>query len=151
MSRLRLLLPAFLLFAALFLVACGGDNAENNDYVDEVNEVQNTLQTEIGELSQTPDSPDQLVTFYEDTKTKLEEAVADLEDIEVPEDVGELHDELVAEVQDLADVIREAADEIQQGGAAAIPGAVQQLATEGSRIQSEFSATIDEINAKLQD
>lgn len=151
MSRLRLLLPALLVFAALFLVACDGDMAENNDYVDEVNEVQNTLQTEIGALAQTPESPDQLVTFYEDTKAKLEEAVAKLEEIEPPEDLGELHDELVAEVQGLADLITGAVDEIRQGGAAAIPGAVQQLATEGSRIQSEFSATIDEINSKLQE
>lgn len=151
MSRLRLLVPALLVFSALVLVACDGDTAENNDYVDEVNEVQNTLQNEIGSLTQAPESPDQLVTFYEETRSKLEEAVAKLEDIEPPEDLGELHDQLVAEVQALADVITGAVDEIRQGGAAAIPGAVSQLATEGSRIQSEFLTTIDEINSKLQE
>ena len=151
MSRLRLILPVLLGAAALTLVACSEDTDEKNDYVDEVNEVQTTLQDEIANLAQTPRSPEELVTFYDETVASLESAVASLEDIEPPDDVAELHDKLVTEIQGLADVISGAVDEIKQGGAAAVPGAVGQLATEGSRLQAEFSATIDEINSTLQD
>ena len=54
MSRLRPLAIALVAAAALFVVACDGDTAEKNDYVDEVNEVQNTLQSDISKLAQTP-------------------------------------------------------------------------------------------------
>jgi hypothetical protein len=151
MSRLRLLVPAVLIFAALSLVACGGDTAESNDYVDEVNEVQTALQNEISGLSRTPNSPDELVGFYEETVSSIDAAVTSLEDISPPDEVADLHDQLIAAVQDLADVITGAADEIKAGGAAAVPGAVSQLSTEGSQIQLEFSTTIDQINTKLQD
>jgi len=151
MPRLRLILPVLLGAAALFLVACDGDTEEKNDYVDEVNEAQTTLQDDISGLAQTPQSPDELVGFYENTVQSLDEAVASLEDIAPPDEVADLHDQLIIEVQGLADVITGAADEIQQGGAAAVPGAVSQLATEGSKLQSEFSATIDEVNSELQD
>jgi hypothetical protein len=151
MSRLRLLTLALVAAAALFVAACDGDTSERNDYVDEVNEVQNTLQSDISNLSQTPQSPEQLVGFYEDTIASLRSAVDSLESIEPPDEVAELHDQLITEVQDLADVITGAVDEIEQGGAAALPGAVSQLATEGTKIQTEFSSTIDEINSKLQD
>jgi Family of unknown function (DUF6376) len=151
MSRLRLLTVALVSAAALFVVACDGDTAEKNDYVDEVNEVQSTLQSDISKLAQSPRSPEQLVGFYEETVASLESAVDSLENIEPPDEVAELHDRLITEVQDLADVITGAVDEIEQGGAAALPGAVSQLATEGTRIQTEFSSTIDEINSTLQD
>jgi len=136
--------------ATFFLVACG-DNAEQNDYVDQVNEVQTTLESDISDLSQTPQSPDELTSFYDDTVASLNEAATSLENIEPPDDVKDLHEKLISEVQDLSGVIQEAADSIKQGGAASVPGAVSQLATEGSQIQSQFSATIDEINSKLQD
>jgi hypothetical protein len=151
MSRLRPLAVALVAAAALFLVACGEDTAEKNDYVDEVNEVQNTMQSEISDLAQTPRSPEELVGFYEDTVASLEAAVTSLEEIEPPDEVTDLHDQLIGEVQQLADVITGAIDEIEQGGPAALPGAVSSLATEGTRIQTEFSTTIDEINSKLQD
>lgn len=151
MSRPHLFLPALLAVAALLLVACGGDSEEKNEYVDEVNEVQTTLQDEISNLAQTPRSPEELVGFYEDTIASLQSAANSLEGIEPPDEVAELHDQLITEVKELADVITGAVDEIEQGGPAAVPGAVGQLATEGTKIQQEFSSTIDEINSTLQD
>jgi Family of unknown function (DUF6376) len=148
--RLRLLAPVLLVLSALLLVACG-DSEEKNDYVDEVNEIQTTLQDEISSLAQQPESPEQLVTFYNDTVSSLEQAATSLEDVSPPDDVAELHDRLVSEVQELAGVIKGAADEIREGGIAAVPGAVQQLTTEATRVQNEFSSTIDEINSTLQD
>jgi len=152
MSRLRLMglvALATLGTAALLLVACG-DGEEKNDYVDEVNEVQTTFQSEVSELGQNIDSPDQLVAFYEDTVAELEQAVQELDDISPPEEVEELHDQLTEEVQGLADLIQGAAEDIEQGGVAAVPGVVSELSSEGSRLQGEFSNTIDEINRELQ-
>jgi hypothetical protein len=149
MSRLRLTGLAAFGAAALLLVACG-DTAEKNDYVDQVNEVQTTFQSEISELGQGLDSPDQLVAFYEEALASLRGAADELEEIAPPEDVAELHDRLVEEVQGLADLIQGAVDEIQQGGVAAVPGVVTELSAEGSRLQSEFSETIDEINQTLR-
>jgi cell division septum initiation protein DivIVA len=151
MPRLRLIAPFVLVLSALLLVACGGDTEEKNDYVDEVNEIQTTLQDEINSLAEQPESPDQLVGFYDDAVASLNAAVTSLEDVSPPDDVTELHDRLISEVQELSDIIKGAADEIKNGGVAAVPGAVQQLVTEATRVQTEFSATIDEINSTLQD
>jgi hypothetical protein len=143
---------ALLAAASLTLVACGGDTAEKNDYVDEVNKVTSTLQSGLTEVGRgaTVDSPDQAAAVFEEFAGQLDAAVTDLEGISAPEDVTDLQDEIVEDLRTLEDEATGAANETRAGGAGAIGGVAAQFLTEANRIGIEIDATIGEINSKLQ-
>ena len=83
--------------------------------------------------------------------SSLETAAADIEQIEPPEDVAELHDQLVEQVKTLSTEATDAANEIKAGGAASVPGIAGEFITEANRGSSEVDSTITEINSKLQE
>jgi hypothetical protein len=152
----RLGTAGLLLLAAvsLSLVACGGDDTEEaNDYVDEVNQVTSTLQSGLGEVASgaNVDSPDQAAAVFEGFADQIDAAVSDLEGITAPEDVAELQDQIVEDLRTLEDEATGAANEIGDGGAAAIPGVAAGFLSEASRLGAEIDQTIGEINSKLQD
>jgi hypothetical protein len=132
-----------------FLVAC--TSSENDDYANEVMAVNDSLREDMERLDQPHASPNELIRYYRQAANNFHSAATSLSEVSAPEEVADLHDKLISEVQALADVVTGAADEIKQGGAAATPGAVSQVATEATKIQAQFSSTIDEINSKLQD
>jgi ABC-type transporter Mla subunit MlaD len=141
-----------LLAIPLGLVACDGDTAETNDYVDEVNEVTATLQSGLAEVGSggTVDSPDQAAAVFEEFAGQLETAVSDLEEIGAPEGVAELQDQIVEDLRTLQDEATSAANEIRTGGASAVAGVAAQFLVEANRIGTEVDSTIGEINAELQ-
>ena len=143
---------ALLAAASLTLVACGGDTAEKNDYVDEVNKVTSTLQSGLTEVGSgaTANSPDQAAAVFEEFAAQLGTATTDLEGITAPEDVADLQDEIVQNLRTLEAEATGGADEIRSGGAAAIAGVVAQFLTEANRIGIEIDSTIGEINSQLQ-
>jgi hypothetical protein len=140
--------------AALALVACGGDDTEEkNEYVDAVNEVTSTLNsglTEIASSGTAVGSPKEAAKVFGDFSTKLNGAAADLEGIDPPSDVPSQHDKLVGILDQLGSESQNAADEISQGGAAAVTGVATQFIDEANQLGSEADATIDEINSELQ-
>ena len=140
--------------AALALGACGGDTEEKNDYVDQVNEVTSTLNSGLTKISTEAtaiSSPDQASKVFAEFGTSLETAAADMEGIEPPEDVADLHDQLVEQIRTLASEATNAADEISSGGPASVAGVAGQFLTEATRGSSEVDSTIAEINSKLQE
>ena len=143
---------ALLAAASLSLIACGGDTAEKNDYVDEVNKVTSTLQSGLTEVGSgaTVDSPDQAAAVFEEFAGELGAAVTDLEGINAPEDVADLQAEIVENLRTLEDEATGAAAEIRTGGAAAIPGVAAQFLVEANRIGTEIDSMIGEINSQLQ-
>jgi hypothetical protein len=151
LHRLEIAGLALLVAAALGLVACDGDTAETNDYVDEVNKVTSTLQSGLAEVGTgaTVDSPDQAAAVFEDFAGRIETATTDLEGITAPDDVAALQDEIVASLRTLEDEATGAANEIRAGGAASIAGVAAQFLVEGNRIGTEIDSTIGEINAEL--
>jgi hypothetical protein len=143
---------ALLTAVSLALVACDGDTSEKNDYVDEVNQVTSTLQsglTEVGSGARV-ESPDQAAVF-EEFAGQLEGAAADLEGIDPPEGIGDLQDTIVEDLRMLEDEATGAANEIRQGGPAAISGVAAQFLVEANRIGTEIDSTIGEINSELQE
>jgi hypothetical protein len=143
---------ALLAAASLTLVACGGDTAEKNDYVDEVNKVTSTLQSGLTEVGSgaTVDSPDQAAAVFEEFGEQLDAAVTDLDGVSAPQDVAGLHDEVVENLRRLEDEATGAANEIRTGGAGAIAGVSAQFLAEANRIGIEIDSTIGEINSQLQ-
>lgn len=144
---------ALLTAVSLALVACDGDTSEKNDYVDEVNQVTATLQsglTEVGSGARA-ESPDQAAAAFEEFAGQLEGAAADLEGIDPPEGIGDLQDTIVEDLRTLEDEATGAANEIRQGGPAAISGVAAQFLVEANRIGTEIDSTIGEINSELQE
>jgi hypothetical protein len=138
--------------ASLGLIACDGDTAEANDYVDQVNEVTATLQNGLADVSSGArvESPDQAAEVFEEFAGQLETAVSDLEEIGAPEGVADLQDQIVENLRTLQDEATGAANEIRTGGAAAVAGAAAQFLVEANRIGTEIDSTIGEINSELQ-
>jgi hypothetical protein len=153
MSRARLIVPLCVAAAAFTIAACGGDTEEKNDYVDQVNEVTTTLNEGLTEISTgaAAATPEEAAKVFADFGAELDTAAADIEAIDPPEDVADLHQQLVTEVEDLGATATNAADEIEQGGPAAVTGVATEFITEATTASTEVDSTITEINAKLQE
>lgn len=155
MPRARLPIVAALTAAAvLALIACGGDNDEANDYVDQVNDVTSTLNTglaEIGSQGSALASPADASRVFTDFSEQLQTAAADVSAISAPDDVSGLHDQLVKQLEQLSSEAKNAADEISDGGPAAIAGVATQFISEANSLSAAADATIAEINAQLQE
>jgi ABC-type transporter Mla subunit MlaD len=154
MPRLGTAALVLLVAASLALAACGGDDTEEaNDYVDQVNQVTSTLQSGLGEVASgaNVNSPDKAAAVFEGFAGQIDAAVSDLEGITAPEDVAELQDQIVEDLQTLEDEATGVANEIRDGGAAAIPGVAAGFLSEASRLGAEIDKAIGEINSKLQE
>jgi hypothetical protein len=151
MNRLRYLAIALVAASALAVAACDGDTAENNEYVDQVNEVSATLLSSVEALPVGGGSPQQVSSALEKVSGQLNTAATDLGEIDPPEDVASLHDQIVEDLETLSAEATNAADEVAQGGQAASIGVISQFVVEANRIGAEIDQTITEINNKLQE
>ena len=152
MPRLRQLTTILALVAAatLGLAACDGDSAENNEYVDEVNAVSSQLLDSVSSLPAGAGSPGQISSALNQVSKQVGTAATDLAEIDPPEDVADLHDEIVADLETLEGEATEAANEVKAGGAAAAIGVVGRFVAEANRLGAEIDSTISEINSTLQ-
>lgn len=152
MPRLRHAAIALLAVAfALGLAACDGDTGENNEYVDEVNAVSSDLLASVSSLPASGGKPGQVSRALDQVASQVGTAATGLTEIDPPEDVATLHDDIVTDLQTLEDEATNAADEVKSGGAAAALGAVGRFAAEANRIGAEIDSSITEINSVLQD
>jgi hypothetical protein len=137
--------------SALALAACGGDTAENNEYVDEVNAVSSELLESVNSLPAAGGSPTQISASLDQVSTQIGAAAMDLSEIEPPGEVSTLHTELVTDLNTLKAEAKNAATEVKAGGAAAAVGVVGQFVAEANRLGAEIDSTITQINSELQD
>ena len=151
MPRLRHAAIALLAVAALGLVACDGDTAENNEYVDEVNAVSSDLLASVSSLPASGGKPGQVSRALDQVASQVGTAATDLTEIDPPEDVATLHDDIVTDLQTLEEEATKAAGEVRSGGAAAALGVVGRFVAEANRIGAEIDSSITEINIVLQD
>ena len=152
MKSLRSLSLILVLTATLALVVAGCGNEEANDYVDEVNAIQTDLQTEAAEISSgAATNPNQIGEIASQLQDAFAAAADDLEAVDPPEDVADLHAQLIDEVSALGDQIGAAGEAIQNANT---PQEIQQAATElqtaANGAAGELSSLIDEINSTLQ-
>lgn len=150
MSRPRRLAVVLAACSALALAACGADTSENNEYVDEVNQVNAALLESVETIPATGGSPGQVSTALESVSAQLRTAASDLAAVSPPDDVADLHAEIVHDVETLSEEASNAANEVAAGGAAGAAGVVAQFVAEANRIGAEIDATITEINEVLQ-
>ena len=150
-SRLTSLVLGFVIAAAVALAATGCGNGEKNDYVDQVNAIQNTLQTQAAaEISNAPTSPAQAGKFAEKLQQLFADAADQLEAVDPPSDVADLHAQLVAKVRDVGNQIGKVVDAFNSGNPQQIQQAATELQTAIGSSQTELSSLIDQINSTLQ-
>jgi hypothetical protein len=148
---LRILATIALAAAALALAACGS-NDEANDYIDEVNSVQEGLVTEVTDaVSQAPPAnPEAAAAVATDLETVFNDTADELEAIEPPDDVAELHDDLVAAVRDVGTRIGDAEQAFSSGNPQQAAQAALELQQATTDLQTELNTLIDDINEQLQ-
>ena len=140
------------LAAALSLVAaagCGGDTASKNDYVEAVNKAQTDFASSVGNVQ--GGATDDPKAIFDRLEKGLDKIVADLEKVEPPDEVKDLHEKLIADFGKFSTVVKDAGEAIGSGSQKKILEAQQKFGTEAAEIGGRVSATITEINSKLQE
>lgn len=147
---LRAVLVCAALVAALAFAACG--NEDENEYVDEVNAVQQSFLDEVTAAASTPPTNPQqageLVSTMQDAFTN---AAEEFEAIEPPEDVADLHDQLVTTMADLGAQIGDLGEALQSGNPQQAATAATELQASITESQTEVTGLIDQINSQLQE
>ncbi|HEX2127588.1 MAG TPA: DUF6376 family protein [Solirubrobacterales bacterium] len=149
MNQLRTTLGVGLLIAAALVVpACGSE--ENNDYVDEVNELQGAYVEDVTDLtSVAPSSPDAVAKTAADLADLTARLASDIEDVEPPDDVAELHQQLVGELDKVADQIGGLEEDLAGSNPQQAVQAATDLTSAITRSQTEIQSLIGQINEEL--
>jgi hypothetical protein len=147
---LRAAFVAVAMIAALaFAAGCGND--EQNDYVDQVNDAQQSFLDEMTAAASqaSPTNASQADQLIGDMQGAIDSFVSDLEGIDAPEEVADLHDELITTMSDIGAQIGELGDALTSGNPQQAAQAAAQLTTAVSSAQTEVTSIIDQINAEF--
>jgi hypothetical protein len=141
---------AGILAVAAIVVGCG--NEAQNDYVDEVNRLQAELVDEVTETvsGNVPSSPDGAAELAEKLEAVFAEGADRLEEVSVPDEVAELHTQLVEQYRAAAEQVASVEDAFSSGDPQVASQALLELQNASNELQSEFNTLIEEINAELQ-
>jgi hypothetical protein len=151
MKSLKNVILLAVLASAVALVATGCGNGEKNDYVDEVNAIQTDLQTEAAGIAAAGSNPNQIADVASQMQELFAGAADDLEAVEPPEDVADLHQQLVDQVRSLGDQIGAAGEAIKSANnPQEIQAAASELQTAATSASTELDSLINEINSTLQ-
>lgn len=145
---------SMLAVGAVALIAAGcGDVEEQNDYVDQVNALQTELVSEVtAVVSGTPPSNAQQAADVAGELGDVFSASADdIEAVTPPEEVADLHAELVEKIRDIADQITAAEEAFTSGNAQEAAQAATELQSATNSAQTELNSLIDQINAEFED
>ena len=148
------LIAAIAASLSLAVAACNGNTDEKNDYVDQVNGVTSTLNsglTEITTQATAIAAPERASEVFSSFGASLDTAAAEISEISPPEEVADLHDQLVQQIRTLSSEATNAANEVKAGGAASVVGVAGQFVTEATRLSNEVDSTLSEINSELQE
>lgn len=143
--------------AALSLIAatgCGGDTASKNDYVEAINKAQTDFASNVQKVGTSSSAGSDPAAAAKQTfaslGTAIDKVVADLKAVDPPDDVKDLHNELVSEMQEFKSQVDGAAKSLDSGDATAVLKAQSKFAQSASTLGTRISKTISDINTKLQ-
>src|SRR3954454_25218224 len=148
---------ALVTIAALALLVgagCGGgdDTQSANDYVKSINKVQTDFASSMN--SSAPAGSDPIAsakTTFEKIDTGLQKVVAELKGITPPDKVETQHQDLIGEINDLEREVKTISTSVGGGGLQKIDAAQTVFPTKAEKLKTQFAATTDQINKKLQD
>lgn len=146
-------LTALAATVAIAIVAAGcGSVAEQNDYVEQVNAEQTQLLDSIGKIvsGPAPTNSQQAAEVAGNLSRAFATSADEIEAIEPPDNVAELHGQLVDGMRGLSDRLREAQRALAGGNAQRAAEAAADLQRETSKAQARIQDLIDRINAELE-
>lgn len=154
MKRLRVgAVLAFAVIAAGLIVAGCGDSEEKNDYVDQVNELQLAYVDDVTEAvgANPPSTPKEAAAAAGELAELTDGVADDIEAVDAPEDVADLHDQLVAALRGVATDITKTQGALTSGDPQKATEAATQLQTAITGAQTELNSLIEQINSTLQE
>ena len=153
MNRGRLAAFGLPLVVAGALIAGCGDSEEKNDYVDEVNELQLAYVEDVNQLvsGAPPTSPNELGQVATDLAGLTEDLAVDIDSVEPPDEVTDLHEQLVDELKGVAAQIEDAEAQISSGNPQEAVQAATELQQATTDARTELDSIISEINSTLQE
>lgn len=136
---------------AALAVGAGCGNGEQNDYVGQVNDLQTRLGSDLADAGTSLDAndPKAAVKAIGSTQDLFSAYADDLEAIEAPDEVADLHDQLAQNARDTADRIASVEKAMTSGDADKMVRALQRLGPALQESDAQSSSLIDEINAEF--
>ncbi len=133
-------------------IAAGCGNEEQNDYVDEVNSIQQEIADAATQAGSTPaTNPQEAAEVGRQIADAFAQGAADLEAVDPPEEVADLHQQLIDQLSTVADDINNAADAFESGNAQQAQQAAVELQQSVTTAQTEVDSLIDQINSEFGD
>lgn len=136
------------------VIAGCGDTAANNTYVDAVNKAQNDFAAAISGLQDDAakaTGPDGARKVFDNLGAEIDTVVADLQAIQAPDEVADLHEQLVDQVSQFGTSVDTAAESLTSNDPQKLTEAQAEFSREVSEVGTQISGTIAEINKKLQE
>jgi rRNA processing protein Gar1 len=150
----RVLLPivAIVTVTSILLVAGCGDSGEKNDYVDEVNSLQTDLVQRVSTAAgEAPTNQKQAADYAGKIAAIFGNAADQFAAVDPPDDVADLHSQLVGQIRSIAADTRKTERTLREGTPEQARRALNQLRTAATDAQNRLNMLIDEINADLHD
>ncbi len=137
--------------SAIAVLAAGCGNSEQNDYVDQVNELQNQLVAQVSDAvgGAAPTTPKEAAAVAADLEQIFSQSADDFAAVTPPDEVADLHGQLVDQIRQIADQIKQAEQAFNSGDAQAASQAAIELQTATSGAQTQLNSIIDQINAQF--
>ncbi len=138
---------------AIAIVAPGcGSVAEQNDYVEQVNAEQTQLLDSIGKIvsGPAPTNSEQAAEVAGRLSRAFATSANEIEAVDPPEDVANLHAQMVDGMRELSDRLRDAQRALAGGNAQQAAEAAADLQQQTTRAQQRIQGLIDRINAELE-
>jgi len=137
--------------AGAFASGCGNDEA--NDYVEEINDLQLAYVDDVTALiSGTPPTTAEGSAEIAGDLADLTQGLADdISAVDPPEEVADLHGQLVTTLEDVSGQITDAEETIASGNPQQAAEAGAQLQQATTEAQTQLRSIIDQINSTLQD
>ena len=149
MTKPTAVLAAWVACAAVAFGGCSSTESKN-DYVDKVNEIQQRANEAYGSAANAAtNKPGELIKALNDSEDELAAVVAELEELEVPDDAQEGHVDLVAAFDRLRELVTRAAESAGKSEGAAVFEPIADLASDGAGVDSKIDQAINRINQDL--
>jgi hypothetical protein len=141
-------LALFLAALALLGAGCGDDSKDT--YSSDLRDVGQKLQdSSVGDELQSVKTPQELAAALNKAAGLLDDAAAELEDLEPPDDAANAHKKLTEGAHETADAFRQVAAKAESGNAQDVLSSISELTSSGGAAKLE--AGLKELESKGYD
>jgi hypothetical protein len=130
-----------------------GGGGDPDAYVEELNDAQRDYLNEVTDATSgvLPPKPSALADVAKELRSITERSADEIERIEPPDEVADLHDDFVAEMRKAASEFADVGEAFEGGEQREIAEAGARLTRAVAEIQASLKLIVDDMNAALQD